>query len=469
MASILPLLLLVLPVSPVVVADEVSAHVTDCEACSPPAAEERRVTFLLEAGDNVRRYAPLVAPVDWPEARSAWVMYDDGKYERASVLEPGMRNKAWRDTGKRELHFPAPEMEPGQKRRVVGILSNRKPTHRQYVWSGDPRLNRRVSCGQCHQGLRLPTATELREERERLETTGKVPPMKPFTPLPTTKGRDFRWHVSLGKCQPSACWECHGRHMVEYQFGQSLASSTRWAPDSPVWEDAADRSVYHAVFRPKGDRVFTHSPAEEGQSEYVSLPSGIHFGQDGLLQRHVSILSEESGKFIARHAVHVDWIADVSAGSEGKAVAREERELTVKNMRGCDGGFALWIDVVSHLRSSRQGASLGDVVSSPVFRVVPPVDAGTTPEHREGENWRATTFISEGTTYTAICFNAPGNPRAKRETPSSGLGYVFDIPADAVDGALIHCRLWVQEDRMSETDILRMAHDLIYPILLERE
>jgi hypothetical protein len=133
-----------------------------------------------------------------------------------------MLNETSRGQGKKELHFIAPEMAPGQTATVVALLSERPVEGRTYVWTGEPRRSRRLSCMQCHQGLAFPTADELRQEREMLEKTGKVPPLELPRLFPTSQGDDSRWHEALGQYLSSACWECHGRDMVQYEYGQSL-------------------------------------------------------------------------------------------------------------------------------------------------------------------------------------------------------------------------------------------------------
>jgi hypothetical protein len=44
------------------------------------------------------------------------------------------------------------------------------------------------------------------------------------------------------------------------------------------------------------------------------------------------------------------------------------------------------------------------------FRFVPYLDASTVPEKRESAAWRALTFVSEGSTYTAVCITQSSNP-----------------------------------------------------------
>ena len=60
-------------------------------------------------------------------------------------------------------------------------------------------LGAEAICMQCHQGLAFPTADELRQEREMLEKTGKVPPLELPRLFPTSKGADSRWHEALGR------------------------------------------------------------------------------------------------------------------------------------------------------------------------------------------------------------------------------------------------------------------------------
>ena len=387
--------------------------------------------------------------IDAGKARSVFVEYADGTLERAQLVDPGMLNAAWRGTGKKELHFATPKMAKGETARVVAALSERPVEGRTYVWSGEPRQNRRVSCGQCHQGLSMPTGDELRQERKIMEETGKPPPLDLPRILPTSKGRDSRWHEKLGRYQTSACWECHARHMVQYEFGQSLERDLPWAPDPPHRSGATKpptvQSVFYTVFRVREGRAVSH-PLSSGDAP-PDRPSNweIHYGFEratvggrpcsDILQEHAGILSEEAGKFIGRHCVLIDWVGN--AEGKKKAIAREERQLTVKDWRGRNKSYAMWIDFVSTLKPAAGAMRLDGGGSPAGFRFVPTLDEGAAAEYRESAHWRAITFVSEGTTYTAACFNHPGNPKPLAEEaagrpgiastagPGQGVGYSF--------------------------------------------
>jgi hypothetical protein len=379
---------------------------------------------------------------------------------------------------------------------------------------------------QCHQGVRFPTAQELREERRMLQESGKVPPMELPRIRPTMKGRDFRWHETLQKYVPSTCWECHGRHMIQYEFGQPFGSDFPGASDLNdeigLEKRPGIRSVYHKVFRMRGDRAFERVSTPGGAAAEGLLPCGIHFGcadatlrREGgdssaaspvhctdIVQRHRRILSEEGGKFIGRHVVLIDWIAGAcrspgetlaagqdgtssngtktaQAGGEDKArprrvIAREERQLTVKNMRARYGSLPLWIDFVSRLESTGGVLLPAPPHGSHGFRFVPPVDAGTTPEYRESDHWRAITFVYLGTTYTAACFDHPDNPRppsarSPRRAPIHQIGYGLAAQIDRGNPLVFHYRLWVQGGRMSSEDIRSMSADFLHPIEIEVE
>jgi hypothetical protein len=191
----------------------------------------------------------------------------------------------------------------------------------------------------------------------------------------------------------------------------------------------------------------------------------------------VGILSEEAGKFIGRHCVLVDWVGNTQA--KRKAIAREERQLTVKDFRGRNGSYAMWIDFASTLNPAAGPMTLDGASPLAGFRFVPSVDAGTNPEFRESNAWRASTFVSEGTTYTAVCFNHPGNPkpiveaRAGRNCdrdpagPVGGVGYRFSAQSDEHNPLFVHYRLWIQGGRMPSEEIQSMANDYLEPIKTE--
>jgi hypothetical protein len=450
----------------------------------------KKIALSLHAGRHARRDVFVSVLIDAGKSQSVFVEYADGTLGRAQLTDPGLANAAWRGAGKKELHFVAPKMAQGETANVVAALSESPVEGRTYVWSGESRQNRRLSCGQCHQGLSLPTGEELRRERKMLEETGKPPSLKLPRILPTSTGRDFRWHEKLGKYLTSTCWECHARHMVQYEFGQSLPRDLPWAPDPPHRTGAAKppavRSVFYTVFRVRGDRAVSHPLSSGDGSPEGTSNWEIHYGFDRatvegrpcseVLQEHVGTLSEEAGKFIGRHVVQIDWVGNTQ--QKRKVVAREERQLTVKDYRGRNKSYAMWIDFASTL-SPAAGALRMDGAGSPAgFRFVPSLDAGAEAEYRESAAWRAITFVSEGTTYTAVCFNHPDNPKPT-EAPialprdrgptvaARGIGYNFSAECDERHPLLVHYRLWIQGGRMPAEEIQSLSDDFLDPVQIE--
>ena len=385
----------------------------------------------------------------------------------------------------------APKMAKGETAHVIAAISERPVEGRTYVWSGEPRQSRRVSCMPCHQGLAFPTGEELRHEWEMLERTGQVPPLKLPRILPTSKGRDSRWHEKLGKNMSSACWECHTRHMVQYEFGQSLDRELPWAPDPPQTTPATKqptvRSVFHTVLRVRGERATSHPLASAEVTSDRPSNWAIHYGFEhatvgdescsDILQQHVTTLSEEAGKFIGRHNVQIDWAGKIR--EKRTVVAREERQLTVKDYRGRNKSYAMWIDFVSTLSPAAGTLQLDGAGQSAGFRFVPTVDRDTVPEYRESAAWRAITFVSEGTTYTAVCVNHPSNPKpcaaesAQRDRVSGpsdrgglmpGVGYSFSADGTEQKPLRVHYRLWIQGGSMPVEEIQSLANDVCDPI-----
>ena len=236
-----------------------------------------------------------------------------------------------------------------------------------------------------------------------------------------------------------------------------------------------------------GDRAVSH-PLSSGDGSPEG-PSNwqIHYGFDraaadgrqysGVLQEHAGILSEEAGKFIGRHCVLIDWVGN--ANEKRKVIAREERQLTVKDWRGRNKSYAMWIDFASTLRPAA-GVMRFDGAGSPAgFRFVPSLDGDAAPEYRESADWRAITFVSEGTTYTAACFNHPGNPKPLAEEPVNrdrdrgptglvrGIGYNFSAECDQRDSLLVHYRLWIQGGRMPSEEIQAVSDDFLDPVKIE--
>lgn len=222
----------------------------------------------------------------------------------------------------------------------------------------------------------------------------------------------------------------------------------------------------------KGDRTFSDNLPGGELASGRALPCGIHFGFEratgdagpcaDIVQQHDGILSEEAGKFIGRHCVLIKWV-----GNKGE-IAREERQLTVKNERASNRRFALWIDFASKLTSVDGTVRVDDPLAG--FRFIAPIDAGTPPEFRESDQWKAITFAFEETTYTAVCFNHPSNPEplidesADRSGIGRGIGYGFSAEFDERNPLTVHYRLWIQEGEMPMGEIRSMSNDFLEPI-----
>jgi len=461
------------------------------DTATPPV--DKRVVLSLHAGQHNRENVFVSALIDAAAARSVYVEYADGTLGRAQLLEPGLLNASARNSGKRELHFVAPKMTKGETAKVVALLSEQPVEGRTYVWSGEPRQSRRLSCGPCHQGPEMPTAEQLRQEGEIVENTGKVPPLESHRILPTSKGHDSRWHAKLGRYQSSACWECHARHMVQYEFGQSIDRNLRWAPDPPQISKTAEapavRSVFHTVFHVREGRAATHPLACADNAADRPGAWKIEYGFEratvgaarctDMLQQHVRTLSEEAGKFIGRHNVRIDWVGRL--GDKRVAIAREERQVTVKDYRGRNKSYAMWIDFASTLRPTADTVQLDGAGGAAGFRFVPSLDAGTAPEYRESAGWRAITFVSEGSTYTAVCINDSSNPPPLNQSAqpvgaaeqavfngaAPGIGYRFSAQCAAQKPLQVHYRLWIQGGRMPTEEIESLSNDFLDPIRVE--
>jgi hypothetical protein len=462
---------------------------------TPPDPTEKKLTLLLHAGRHPRSDLMASVLVDAGRAQSVAVESSN----RAQLVEPGLLHAAARGQGKKELHFLVPRLDKGQTLQVTATLCERPIEGRHFVWTGEPGQSRRVSCMQCHQGIELPSAADLQRERRVFEETGKMPPLELPRLLPWMKGQDMRFHQKLGKTESSACWECHGRHMLQYNFGQSL-------PWRPQGQDGT-RSVYHAVFRLKGDRTFGDAPAGPVAAD-AACPCGVHFGfaeatlratKDGgeivygdVLQRHAGILSEEAGKFMGRHNVLIDWTgirrekgSDAAASDRpGREIlAKEERQVSVRNHSARGGGRSLWIDFVSKLSAVGGTLRLNGSTDGAGFRFLTKYDGDTAPKYQETAAWQALTFVHQGTTYTAVCFHHPDNPKPRGDQPAGHdvpnfdmlnpgfsaliLGYAFSADVEPGKPLLVRYRLWIQEGKMSADDIQSLSDEFIDPIQID--
>jgi len=160
-------------------------------------------------------------------------------------------------------------------------------------------------------------------------------------------------------------------------------------------------------------------------------------------------------------------------------LAKEERQLTLKNMRGRNHSRAQWIDFASRLTSTGGKIRFDGTGTRAGFRFVPPIDDGTSPEYRQSADWRALTFVFAGTTHTVVCFNHPDNPKPRVEDSApyrlgggsaetvSTLGYGFTSDVDERTPLLVHYRMWIQEGRMPTEELQALSHDFLQPIHVE--
>jgi hypothetical protein len=140
-------------------------------------------------------------------ARSVYVELLDRSLSRAQLNSPGIGNEQWQGTRKKELHFQPPAMKAGETIDAWAVLSDEPVRNRGYSWSGEPAMNRRLSCVQCHQGIGFPTTEYLRQEHAAIEADRELPTWDLPTILPTTKGRDFRWHPQIQEYAVKRCCE----------------------------------------------------------------------------------------------------------------------------------------------------------------------------------------------------------------------------------------------------------------------
>ena len=157
--------------------------------------------------------------------------------------------------------------------------------------------------------------------------------------------------------------------------------------------------------------------------------------------------------------------------------------MTVKDYRGRNQSYAMWIDVASTLHPAAGTVKLDGAAGAAGFRFVPSLDAGTVPERRESAAWRAITFVSEGSTYTAVCISQSGNPPpqelsappagpagpAARNGPPPEIGYRFSAECSEQKPLQVHYRVWIQGGRMPTAEIESLANDFLEPIRIEVE
>jgi hypothetical protein len=284
--------------------------------------------------------------------------------------------------------------------------------------------------------------------------------------------------------------------MVQYEYGQSLDRDLPWAPDPPhvsaEIEPPTLQSVFYTVFQIREGRKATHPQNREkdpsGRPTFWRIQYGFEQATVGdepcsdVLQQHVDILSEEAGKFIGRQCVLLNWTGNVAG--KRQIIAEEERELMVKDLRGNNKSYSKWIDFASTLTPTAEVVKFDGQENLAGFRFVPSVDESTIPEYREADDWRAITYISEGTQYTAFCINHPSNPKplaedtVDRGKTAEQLGQLgrahsvgFSFPAELKDQRplQVRYRMWIQGGKMPTEEIEAMARDFVDPIKITVE
>lgn len=250
--------------------------------------------------------------------------------------------------------------------------------------------------------------------------------------------------------------------------------------------------VYHHLFDADGSSRLTNGP--EGQFPHHR---GIFFGFNkvsyggktadvwhctkGAHQRLVSRRAADGGPLAGRHALTIDWV-----GQDGKAFAREERELLAVAL---PGGLAL--DFTSTLSTTLPKVRLdGDPQhagfhfranvevekkSATATYFVRPDGKGKAGDQRNWEPktrqgpanlpWNAMCFELEGKKHTVLYIDRPDNPKEARQSERTygRLGTYFEHDLLAGKPLTVRYRLVVRPGEMTADECAALAADFARP------
>ena len=413
---------------------------------APLAAQERTLTVTVtpgkQAGKNVPVVVPLSLPADWKEGLST-VSLPDGKVLFGQLTVPGLATEPLSPSApnlvRRDLHFIAPQLEPG------------KP------------LVAKVALG-----VKSPTLADIE------------------------KAEVFKWDEKPGEYSELSIGAGASRRPVLRYVSRKFDDSSKEARDKSY-------KVFHHLYDPDGKRFVTNG----GQlNENVSDPKKLVFPHHrGLMyafnkitygpdfkkkadtwhatgdahQSHRNTKVSESGPVLGRHRAEVDW-----HGEKKEVFAAEQREVTVYNVPG-----GTLVEFVSKLTPTTGPVKLdGDPQHAGFqFRAHNEVAAQTAkqtyylrpdgkgspgetrnwdPKTKKGPvdlPWYAMSFVLDGQRYTVEYLNHPTNPKETRfsERDYGRFGGYFEHELTDRNPLIVQYRIWLQEGEMS-ADQARALH-----------
>jgi hypothetical protein len=249
--------------------------------------------------------------------------------------------------------------------------------------------------------------------------------------------------------------------------------------------------VYHHVYDPQGKQFVT-----KGAGGLFPHHRGLFYGfnrisygdgkkadiwhcNKGESQSHEEFLISESGPVLGRHRLAIDW-----RGQDGKAFAKEQRELTAYNTPG-----GVLIEFASRLKSVvgdinldgdpqhagfqfRGSQHIPDKTKHLTYYLRPdgkdkPGSFRNWPANKEHVNlpWNAQSFVIDEQRYTCGYLDRPHNPKESRfsERDYGRFGSYFEYQLAEDKPLDLNYRVWLQEGEMTVEQVAAHSNSFVTP------
>src|SRR5262249_42491652 len=233
--------------------------------------------------------------------------------------------------------------------------------------------------------------------------------------------------------------------------------------------------VYHHLYDPDGQRLVTKGPGG-----LYPHHRGLYFGFNQITygdnkkadiwhctgdahQTHEKFLASEAGPVLGRHRLEIAW------HGQGKEIfAKEERELTVYNVRG--GQFVEFATRLSSTGSKiklngdpqhagfqfRASQEVAEKTASKTYYIRPD-GVGKPGEEKQGGDypWKGMSFMVGDQRYTAAYLDRPTNPKpcqhSERNYGRFGSYFVYEVTPEKPLEIAYH--IWLQKGEMKAEEI----------------
>ena len=234
--------------------------------------------------------------------------------------------------------------------------------------------------------------------------------------------------------------------------------------------------VYHHVYNPAGTRYVTKGPGGKfphhrglfygfNKISYGDVTADIWHCRKGENQDHVDFTNVEGGSVLGRHRLAIDW-----NGKDGKAFAKEMRELTVYNLPGgnlIEFASILKTDLPKVMLAGdpqhagfqfRASQYVPDNTADKTFYLRPdgkgePGKFRNWPGNKDHVNlrWNTLNFVIDDQHYACCYLDRPNNPKEARfsERDYGRFGSYFEYELTPDSPLRLNYRIWLQEGEMT--------------------